>query len=50
MMPVTNTTDLGSILSDLQPGNTVPVEVDRRGQQQAFNVTLDARPYPTELP
>ncbi len=47
---VTDTTDLGSILADLQPGNTVPVEIDRRGQQQTFNVTLDARPYPTELP
>jgi serine protease DegQ len=47
---VTNTTDLGNILADLQPGNTVPVEVDRTGQQLTFNVTLDARPYPTQLP
>jgi serine protease Do len=47
---VTSTTDLGNILADLQPGNTVPVEVDRKGQQQTFNVTLDARPYPTQLP
>jgi S1-C subfamily serine protease len=47
---VTNTTDLGNILADLQPGDSVPVEVDRGGQQQTFNVTLDARPYPTQLP
>jgi len=47
---VTNTTDLGNILADLQPGNTVPVEVDRGGQQQTLNATLDARPYPTQLP
>ncbi|MDP9185424.1 MAG: PDZ domain-containing protein, partial [Actinomycetota bacterium] len=47
---VTTTDDLGSILADLQPGNTVPIEVDRGGQQQTFDVTLDARPYPTQLP
>jgi serine protease Do len=47
---VTNTSDLGHILADLQPGDSVPVEVDRSGQQQTLNVTLDARPYPTQLP
>jgi serine protease Do len=47
---VANTDDLGSILADLQPGDSVPVEVDRGGQQQTFDVTLDARPYPTQLP
>jgi serine protease Do len=47
---VATTDALGSILADLQPGTTVPVEVDRGGQQQTFDVTLDARPYPTQLP
>ena len=47
---VASATDLGNILADLQPGDSVPVEVDRGGQQQTFSVTLDARPYPTELP
>jgi serine protease DegQ len=47
---VANTTDLGDVLADLQPGNSVPVVVERNRQQQTFNVTLDARPYPTQLP
>jgi S1-C subfamily serine protease len=47
---VSDTTDLGNVLADLQPGDAVPVEVDRHGQQQTFTVTLDARPYPTQLP
>jgi len=42
--------DLGAILNDLQPGQTVTVTVDREGNQQSFDVTLDARPLPTELP
>ena len=47
---VSNATDLGSILDGLQPGTTVPVVVDRHGQQVTLNVTLDARPLPTQLP
>jgi serine protease Do len=47
---VTNTTDLGDALANLQPGDTVPVEVERDRQQETFTVTLDARPYPTQLP
>ena len=42
--------DLGSILNDLQPGQTVSVTIDRDGNQQTVDVTLDARPLPTELP
>ena len=47
---VSTATDLGSILDGLQPGTTVPVVVDRHGQQVTLNVTLDARPLPTQLP
>jgi serine protease Do len=47
---VATATDLGSILDGLQPGTTVPVVVDRHGQQVTLNVTLDARPLPTQLP
>ena len=42
--------DLGSILNDLQPGQTVSVTIDRDGNEQTVDVTLDARPLPTELP
>jgi serine protease Do len=42
--------DLGSILNDLQPGDSVPVVLDRNGQQRTVTVTLDARPMPTQLP
>ena len=42
--------DLGSILNDLQPGQTVSVTIDRNGTEQTVDVTLDARPLPTELP
>jgi len=42
--------DLGSILNGLQPGTTVPVVVDRGGQQVTLNVTLAARPLPSQLP
>jgi serine protease Do len=47
---VASATDLGGILDGLQPGTTVPVVVDRHGQQVTLNVTLDARPLPTQLP
>ena len=47
---VATATDLGGILDALQPGTTVPVVVDRHGQQVTLNVTLDARPLPTQLP
>jgi serine protease Do len=47
---IANTTDLGNVLADLQPGDNVPVEVERNREQQTFTVTLDARPYPTQLP
>ncbi len=47
---VHDTADLGNVLADLQPGDSVPVVVDRRGQEQTLTVTLDARPYPTQLP
>ena len=47
---IANTNDLGNVLADLQPGDNVPVEVERNRQQQTFTVTLDARPYPTQLP
>jgi S1-C subfamily serine protease len=47
---ISNATDLGGILDGLQPGTTVPVVVDRHGQQVTLNVTLDARPLPTQLP
>jgi S1-C subfamily serine protease len=42
--------DLGSILGGLQPGDTVPVVVDRNGQTETLQVTLDARPMPTQMP
>jgi S1-C subfamily serine protease len=47
---VSNAIDLGNVLDGLQPGTTVPVVVDRGGQQVTLNVTLDARPLPTQLP
>ena len=47
---VTSAEDLGTILNDLQPGKTVSVVVDRDGQEQTFDVTLAARPLPTQLP
>jgi serine protease Do len=47
---VANETDLSSILNGLQPGTTVPVVVDRGGQQVTLNVTLAARPLPSQLP
>jgi serine protease Do len=47
---VSDTGDLGQILADLEPGNSVPVVIERAGGQQTLTVTLDARPYPTELP
>jgi len=42
--------DLGTILADLQPGDTVAVVVNRDGQEQTLDVTLDARPLPAQLP
>jgi serine protease Do len=42
--------DLGDILGGLQPGTSVPVVVDRGGQQVTLNVTLAARPLPSQLP
>jgi S1-C subfamily serine protease len=42
--------DLGSILGSLQPGDEVPVIVNRGGQEQTFTVTLGARPMPTQMP
>jgi len=47
---VASAEDLGKILAGLQPGDTVPVVVDRDGQQQSLDVTLDARPMPTQMP
>ena len=47
---VTSADDLGQILAGLQPGTTVPVVVNRDGQEQSFDVTLGARPMPTQLP
>jgi serine protease Do len=47
---VTSAEDLGTILNDLQPGKTVSVVVDRDGQEETFDVTLAARPLPTQLP
>jgi len=42
--------DLGDILGGLQPGTSVPVVVDRGGQQVTLDVTLAARPLPSQLP
>ena len=47
---VSDENDLASILNGLQPGTTVPVVVDRGGQQVTLNVTLAARPLPSQLP
>jgi serine protease Do len=47
---VANENDLAAILNGLQPGTTVPVVVDRGGQQVTLNVTLAARPLPSQLP
>ena len=47
---VSSATDLGDILNGLQPGTSVPVVVDRGGQQVTLNVTLAARPLPSQLP
>ena len=47
---VTSADDLGQILAGLQPGTTVPVVVNRDGQERSFDVTLGARPMPTQLP
>ncbi|HEX3301044.1 MAG TPA: trypsin-like peptidase domain-containing protein [Actinomycetota bacterium] len=47
---VSNENDLANILNGLQPGTTVPVVVDRGGQQVTLNVTLAARPLPSQLP
>ncbi|HJX07424.1 MAG TPA: trypsin-like peptidase domain-containing protein [Actinomycetota bacterium] len=47
---VASANDLGGILNGLQPGTAVPVVVDRGGQQVTLNVTLEARPLPTQLP
>jgi S1-C subfamily serine protease len=42
--------DLGDILGGLQPGASVSVVVDRGGQQVTLDVTLAARPLPSQLP
>ena len=47
---VANAPDLGDILGGLQPGTSVPVVVDRGGQQVTLDVTLAARPLPSQLP
>jgi S1-C subfamily serine protease len=47
---VSTSEDLGTILGDLQPGDTVTVVVDRDGDQRSIGVTLGARPLPTQLP
>ncbi len=47
---VTSAEDLGTILAKLQPGDSVTVVVNRDGQEQSIDVTLDARPMPTDLP
>jgi serine protease Do len=47
---VASAKDLGGILGGLQPGTSVPVVVDRGGQQVTLNVTLAARPLPSQLP
>ncbi|HJX06957.1 MAG TPA: trypsin-like peptidase domain-containing protein [Actinomycetota bacterium] len=47
---VASADDLGGILSGLQPGTSVPIVVDRAGQQVTLNVTLAARPLPSQLP
>lgn len=47
---VASAEDLGTILAGLKPGDQVPVVVDRNGQQQTLDVTLDARPMPTQMP
>lgn len=49
--PVSSAEDLGSILSDLRPGTTVPVEiVDGDGAQRTIDVELGARPLPADIP
>ncbi|MFL5790448.1 MAG: S1C family serine protease [Actinomycetota bacterium] len=47
---VASANDLGTILNGLQPGTTVSVVVDRGGQQVTLDVTLAARPLPSQLP
>ena len=47
---VTSADDLGAVLAKLQPGDAVPVVVNRDGTEQSFDVTLGARPMPTAMP
>jgi S1-C subfamily serine protease len=42
--------DLGRVLGQHQPGDTVPIVVNRDGQERSFDVTLGARPMPTQMP
>lgn len=49
--PVTTADDLGTILTGLQPDNTVTVEVvTPSGAKRSFDVTLGVRPLPAQLP
>jgi S1-C subfamily serine protease len=42
--PVRSPTDVGSIIEDSKPGQTVPVEVRRDGQTERLEVELEQRP------
>ena len=48
---VTTADDLASILAGLQPGQTVTVDlVSHTGGRRSVDVTLGARPLPTQFP
>jgi S1-C subfamily serine protease len=50
-MTVTTTDDLASILAGLQPGQSVSVDlVSPTGGRRSVDVTLGARPLPTQFP
>jgi S1-C subfamily serine protease len=42
--PVRTPQDVGSIIEDLSPGDTVPVEVQRDGRRERLEVKLEQRP------
>ncbi len=42
--------DLGAVLGKLQPGDSASVVVNRDGQEKTFDVSLGARPMPTQMP
>jgi S1-C subfamily serine protease len=48
---VTTTDDLASILAEIQPGQSVSVDlVSHTGGRRSVDVTLGARPLPTQFP